>query len=77
MPSITNPPTKLGKAAELLARLLSAAPLHIEIDVQPAGIVSLNIRSREIVLGPSDTLKIVKQLLTALEIDNEPTEGNP
>ena len=76
MPSITNPPTKPGKA-ELLARLLTTAPLHIEIDVQPAGIVSLNIRSREIVLGPSDTLKIVKQLLTALEIDNEPTEGNP
>lgn len=77
MPPVTNQPVKPSKASELLARLLTAAPLHIEIDVKPAGIVSLNIRSREIVLGSSDTLKIVKQLLTALEIDNEPTEGNP
>ncbi|OAM45100.1 hypothetical protein A7Q03_06175 [Eikenella sp. NML99-0057] len=77
MPSVTNSPAKPSKASELLARLLTTAPLHIEIDVQSAGIVSLNIRSREIVLEPSDTLKIVKQLLTALEIDNEPTKGNP
>ena len=68
--AIRHQPTR--KAAELLARLLSAAPLHIEIDVQPAGIVSLNIRSREIVPGPSDTLKIVKQLLTALKSTTNP-----
>lgn len=68
---IIDPHKKTGKAAELLARLVAGAPIHISIDVQPAGLISLRIETAEITLGPTDTRLAVKQLLAALEIDAE------